>query len=255
MLCSEERSEWEIPSNESSNEPTFEPTIDVIKIMKQKLPEYVVKCLISAGYDEIEVLSTMDTSEKQGNLIEKIESFIEKKYADNSEHNPFPSRPFEFPPGHRVRICNFVRELKKLREKLELELNPVRHVGKKRLHSHMHSNPSTSKRIKAVSVDDTDIDENEVTTALQVSKQVRSSMKKWITKQNDVLLAQLREDEHYLLRVTPNEKRLGSFSVSIRCTACGKSIMLQQKMCQPMLFQIGIDMQNCVLPKQSLLQD
>ena len=57
----------------------------------------------------------------------------------------------------------------------------------------MYSNPSTSKRIKAVSVDDTD-----------------SSMKKWITKQNDVFLAQLREDEHYSLRVTPNEKRLGS---------------------------------------------
>ena len=37
---------------------------------------------MSAGYDEIEVSSTMGTSEKQGNLIEKIESFIEKKYAD-----------------------------------------------------------------------------------------------------------------------------------------------------------------------------
>ena len=49
-----------MPNNESSNEPT----IDVLEMMKQKLPEYVVKCLISAGYDEIEVLSTMDTSEK-----------------------------------------------------------------------------------------------------------------------------------------------------------------------------------------------
>ena len=78
-------------------------------------------------------------------------------------------------------------------------------------------------------MDDTDIDENEVVTILQVSKQVRSSMKKWITKQNDVFLAQLREDEHYSLRVTPNEKRLGPFLVSIRCAACGKSIMLSQK--------------------------
>ena len=78
--------------------------------MKQKLPEYVAKCLMSAGYDEIEVLSTMGTSysEKQGNSIEKIESFIEKRYADSSEHNPFPSHPFEFPPGHRVQIYNFV---------------------------------------------------------------------------------------------------------------------------------------------------
>ena len=69
--------------------------------MKQKLPEYVVKCLMSAGYDEIEVLSTMGTSEKQGNLIGKIESYIEKRY-DSSEHNSFPSCPFEFPPRHRV---------------------------------------------------------------------------------------------------------------------------------------------------------
>ena len=123
MLCSDEMLE-EMPNNESSNEPT----IDVLEMMKQKLPEYVVKCLISAGYDEIKVLSTMDTSEKQGNSIKKIESFIEKKYADNSEHNPFPSRPFEFPPGYRVRLCNFVRKLKILR------VNPVRCVAKKRLH-------------------------------------------------------------------------------------------------------------------------
>ena len=100
-----------------------------------------------------------------------------------------------------------------MREKLKLELNPVyRCVGKKRLHSHINSDPSTSKRIR-VSEDDTDIDENEVLTALQVSKQVRSSMKKWITKQKDVFLAQLREDEDYSLCITPDEKRLGSFSV------------------------------------------
>lgn len=63
----------------SNKEFSNEPTINVIEIMKQKLPEYVVKCLISAGHDEIEVLSTMGTSEKQGNSIEKVESFIEKK--------------------------------------------------------------------------------------------------------------------------------------------------------------------------------
>ena len=32
---------------------------------------------------------------------------------------------------------------------------------------------------------------------------------------------------HY---VKPNERSSGSFSVSIRCMACGKAIMLQQKM-------------------------
>ena len=62
-----------------------------------------------------------------------------------------------------------------------------------------------------------------------MAKQVRSSMKKWIKKQDDVFLAQLREDEHYSLCVKPNERSSGSFSVSIRCMACGKAIMLQQK--------------------------
>jgi len=83
--------------------------------------------------------------------------------------------------------------------------------------------------MKVVSADDTDNDDNEVLTVLQVSKQVRSGMKKWIKKQDDTFLGQLREDEHYSLLVKPNEKGSGSFSVSVRCIACGKSIMLQQK--------------------------
>ena len=164
----------------SNKKPNDEPSIDVIGSMKQKLPEYAAKCLMSEGYDKIEVLSTVGTSEKQGNSIEKIESFIEKRYADSSEHNSFPSHPFEFPPGHRVQIaiCNFVRELKKSKEKL----NPMSLcVAKIRLNPHKHSIPSTSKRMKVTSVDDevddTDIDGTEVFNGVQVAKQVRSSMK------------------------------------------------------------------------------
>ena len=90
------------------------------------------------------------------------------------EHNPFSSRPFEFPPGHRVQ---FVRELKKSKVKL----NPVSScVAKKRLNPHKHSTVSTSKKMKVTSVDDTDIDGTEVFTGVQVAKQVLSSMKKWI---------------------------------------------------------------------------
>ena len=57
-----------------------------------------------------------------------------------------------------------------------------------------------------------------------------------------MFLAQLREDEHYSLCVRSNERSSGSFSVSIRCMACGKAIILQQKMRQAMLFQISKDM-------------
>ena len=58
----------------------------------------------------------MDTSDKEHNSIDKIEKFIQLKYANSAKHNPFPSPPFEFPPGHRIRICNFVKEVKKLKE-------------------------------------------------------------------------------------------------------------------------------------------
>ena len=109
-------------------------------------------------------------------------------------------------------------------------------VAKIRLNPHKHSIPSTSKRMKVTSVDDevddTDIDATEVFTDVQVAKQVRSSMKKWI-KVKMMFLAQLREDEHYSMCVKPNERSSGLFSVSIRCMACGKAIMLQQKMRQP----------------------
>ena len=57
-----------------------------------------------------------------------------------------------------------------------------------------------------------------------------------------MFLAQLHEDEHYSLCVKPIERSSALFSVSVRCMTCGKAIMLQQKMRQPMLFQIGIDM-------------
>ena len=47
--------------------------------MEKKLPEYVMKYQ-SAVYDEIEVLSRKFNQKN-----------IEKKYADNSKHNRFPS--------------------------------------------------------------------------------------------------------------------------------------------------------------------
>ena len=34
----------------------------------------------AAGFDEVEVLFSMDTSENPGNSIEKIEKFIERKF-------------------------------------------------------------------------------------------------------------------------------------------------------------------------------
>jgi len=74
----------------------------------------------SAGFDEIDVISEMNITEKSGNSIEIIEKYIQRKYTTSKDHNPFPgTMAFEFPPGHRIRICHFVKEVRKLKRSLD----------------------------------------------------------------------------------------------------------------------------------------
>ena len=60
--------------------PTAITEIDVIPLMQRRLPKYVANCLQAAGYDEQEVIATMDTSEGEKNSISKIEKYIAKRY-------------------------------------------------------------------------------------------------------------------------------------------------------------------------------
>ncbi len=117
-------------SDQEAEQSGSNTTCDVVILMKQRLPEYIVNCFMSSGYDEMEVISTMDTSDKEHNSIDKIEKFIQRKYANSAEHNPFPSPALEFLPGHRIRICNFVKEVKELRESCRSDKNVC--TGKRR---------------------------------------------------------------------------------------------------------------------------
>jgi len=86
---------------------TEEVEVDVISLMEQKLPRYVMNCLKAAGYDEKEVIASMDTGDDENNSITKIEKYIDKHYKNNPDMCPTISSsgtelPFEFPPGHRI---------------------------------------------------------------------------------------------------------------------------------------------------------
>ena len=176
-----------------SNVATCDVVQDVVTLMKQRLPEYIVNCFMSSGYDEMEVISTMDISDKEHNSIDN------RKYANRAECNPFPSPTFEFPPGHRIRICNFVKEVKKLRESCESDKNVrTRKRGKPISHVHLKSNVFAEKRQKHLEdseEDPSDVQESNVLSVMGVSKQVRSSLRKWMAKQNDQL-RQLHEANH-----------------------------------------------------------
>ena len=94
--------------------------VDAVSLMKDCLPEYVVNCFLAAGYDVTEVIAAMDVSESPGNSIESIENYISERYPKDPRYSNNPdceiycsSKPFEFPPGHKIRIRNFILELRK----------------------------------------------------------------------------------------------------------------------------------------------
>ena len=86
------------------------------------------------------------------------------------------------------------------------------HTGKRRKpESNPRSNPeynvpSENKRQKLHvedSEEEVDVQESKVLTVMGVSKQVRSSLRKWMAKQKNDQLGQLHEGEHYSLQIMP----------------------------------------------------
>ena len=58
--------------------------------MRRKLPGYVVNCLLAAGFDSTDAISSMDVTEGPNNSIEVIETFIDKHYRGNEEYYSNP---------------------------------------------------------------------------------------------------------------------------------------------------------------------
>ena len=185
-----------------------------MELLEQKLPSYIVNCFKSSGFDEIDVISEMDISEKAGNSIETIEKFIQKKYVTNPDHNPFPaSMSFEFPPRYRVHICNFVNEVRKLKRSHDSQGN---HPNELASNKQAHKKP----RVHYDGPDDN------VLSVSDIYKQVRWCMRKWISEQEDDC-CNLREGEDFSISVKSNT-RIRKVDVSIRCLLCGTSTTLHQ---------------------------
>ena len=189
---------------------------DLHALMKEKLPPYVVRCFLAAGYDEADVISSMDTSENPGNSIELIERYISKYFSDQLECYSNPAllgKPFCFPPGHRLRICDFVSKVNKM------VTCGTEAKGKKRKQC---SVDVPSKRQKSVSVIDPAL-----ATTETVTNHVRTSVSKWIKKQKCETLKSLKENEHFAIAVT-NSTKSELKSVAMTCL-CKSSIQLSQK--------------------------
>ena len=192
--------------------------------MKKMLPEYAVNCFLSAGYDEMSVLCNFDISNNPNNGIAKVEDFINRRFSSNPIHNPRSLVPFESPPGHREKICNFVQELKCLEKR----------TGKKR--SNLYTESSTAiKRSKVNTYDCSGsvIPKPDVTIE-SVYKQIRRRLNEWKKKleEDESHLKLLKEEEDYSIQVIP-QMSSGFFKVLMRChnsmKCSSKGVKLHQK--------------------------
>ena len=155
------------------------------------------------------------------NLISKVENYIDRKFSGNLEYmhdSSMLSSPFEFPPGHRDRICHFVREIRTI--DCEKDVKSKKVTKKRKDHTIKHS----TKRPKIEAVED-----NPEINVVTISRQMRSTITRWVQQQTNPALKKLTENEHYRLLVSPDIKVPGLFSVSMVCLVCNKIIVLHQR--------------------------
>jgi hypothetical protein len=88
--------------------------IDIMKLMKQSLPLYIVNCFDAAGYDTADAICEMNSDSS----IREIEDYIEKHksylpHCMRYTNDTISPLPFKFPPGHRIIISKFISTVKK----------------------------------------------------------------------------------------------------------------------------------------------
>ena len=164
-----------------------------------------------SGFDDIDAIMEMDIQDGPKNSITVIESYIEKRKLELEKcmgPNQSLSLPFEFPPGHRIRISKFV-------DKIQHQYG-----------HHKKSVPKTAKRRKLDSLEVQDRDDrNDHDDIPTVTNEIRRKVTNWAKTSYK---GDLKENEHYKIHVTYNISDSTRCSASIRC-GCGKAFLLQRK--------------------------
>ncbi len=130
--------------------------------------------------------------------------------------------PFEFPPGHRIRIRKFVGDVRNLVCK-QASHSKLRN---KRKRSSVHSADKRAKQTDTTTSSDNDSESED--TIDSIATNINSSIVKWTKAQTVVRLRNLCENKHYSVVVKKLVKK-AKFSVQVTCLGCRKPISLQRK--------------------------
>ena len=189
--------------------------------MHARLPKYIVNCLLAAGFDDAEVIASMDTSINPANSITQVEQYIQTTFPGNSQFCnpalPDSTMPLQFPPGHRMRIANFVRDVKE-----SFAAKKAKHQTQIRLPIKRPSMKAEREEPKK-----SEIRTTEVKSASDVRLQVVKCIDTWKAKQSNEYLRNLEVDVHYAVIVETGSTNCQV--VKVRCIPCNNLVTLQNR--------------------------
>ena len=140
---------------------TFRPSI-VDLMRKIRLLPHITQCLVS-GFDEIESVLEMDTSEEPTNSIDVIERYINGRkmhYPQCMDPNQPRDITFEMSRGHRIRVNKFILDIKQ------------RHGSKRKI-----GTGSGCRSLKRKPKRDCDLDEPNEIGIFSVEEEIRKKAK------------------------------------------------------------------------------
>ena len=221
----------QLSSSETSKDVWKEK--ELIDLMEKSLPNYVVNCFLSAGYDNTAAIVNM-TTEGPENSLDQIEQFILKYFPLDAScyspnfivggKEPFKTPPFVFLPGHRFLIAKFVNDVK-AKHFLNIKLSKKRPAGKVN-----DSGPTNTgvKKQKTSVCNEQQEPTNNCYNLERISDDVRKKIIEWQKKpSNSPEIKTLQEHSDYKVNCKLNDS--GNLVVNVWCRFCNKDHQLSQK--------------------------
>ena len=190
--------------------------------LQDELPTYIVESFMATGYDTLQVISKMDTSNSPGNSLEEIEQFISTELREDPcfARGITNRSVFKFLPGHCRRIIDFVNQIKSSMEQEE----KAKWFKKKRLgdtSSVKFCAPATKVKRGTCGTEDPDDVVDQVKAVTIIQQQIT----KWQRTQSSSKLRELKETVHFDIKVALL-KDSTNLSASVLCKICDKSSTL-----------------------------
>eukprot|EP00731_Ephydatia_muelleri_P017431 Em0010g529a len=190
----------------------------VERLLRSKLPGYIVSCMLAAGFDTLDTVARMDVGNQPGNSIQIIEEYISSNFPGDARymHAPLLGSTCKFPPGHRIRIERFVQELRSSHVCHDLLNDAVRPATKKKK---KNSEPEAAAA-QAPAGEISALTESGTTST--IIPRLRQQINAWQKKLSDERLRSLQENVHYELTMKEEQ-------AVVSCKLCSRNLILSSK--------------------------